>query len=124
VGVYPYYRNNDVIVYNNTTVAPNNNQNYNYGADFQTLLNNLYSKQYDSDKLSMAKISTMSGNFNSQQVEDIMRTFINESSRLEYAEFAYAYVTDRANFGMVTNAFQYPSSAQDLTNYIQKYSGH
>ena len=122
-GIYPYYRTAPVVVYNsNTTVAPNYNQNNN--TDFQNLLNNLYSKQYDSDKLAMAKISTMSGNFSSQQVEDIMRSFSNESSRLEYAQFAYGYVIDRANFGIVTNAFMYPTTAQDLSNYIQKYTGH
>jgi hypothetical protein len=46
-----------------------------------------------------------------------------ESTRLDFAKFAYTYTLDKENYYMVNNAFSFSSSVAELNNFIGQYNG-
>jgi hypothetical protein len=48
-----------------------------------------------------------------------MSLFNFESSRLEFAKFAYGYTYDLGNYFIVNDAFNFESSISELDRYIQ-----
>jgi hypothetical protein len=47
-----------------------------------------------------------------------MQQFSFESTRLDFARFAYAYVVDPQSYFMVNNAFAFSSSVDDLNRFL------
>ncbi len=87
--------------------------------DFQSALNTIKSKSFEDSKLTIAKQITSSNCLLSTQVRDIAKSFSFESSRLEYAKFAYKYTYDKGNYFKVNEAFQFESSIDELNEYLQ-----
>jgi hypothetical protein len=48
-----------------------------------------------------------------------MLLFSFESTRLDFAKFAYAYTLDLRNYYKLNDAFTFESSIDDLDKYIQ-----
>jgi hypothetical protein len=86
--------------------------------DFQSAKQSIVSKSFEDSKLTLAKQITSSNCLLSSQVRDIMKTFSFESSRLEYAKFAYKYTYDKENYFKVNDAFQFESSIDELNEFI------
>lgn len=86
--------------------------------DFQTAINSIKSKSFEDSKLSIAKQITGSNCLLSSHVKDIMKTFSFESTRLEFAKFAYKYTYDKGNYFKVNDAFQFESSIDELNEFI------
>jgi hypothetical protein len=49
-----------------------------------------------------------------------MKLFSFESSRLEFAKFAYKYTWDINNYFLLNDAFDFESSIDELNKYINK----
>lgn len=89
-------------------------------ADFQQAKSSIASKNFEDSKLTIAKQITASNCLLSSQVKQIMQLFNFESSRLEYAKFAYDYVYDKANYFQVYDAFQFESSIEELNDHLKR----
>jgi hypothetical protein len=137
VGFPARYRRNPVVVYSpNNHHSPNNyyqnqgcnhpnNVNYVYNASlmqqnqFQDLILQLRNSSFESDKFSIAKQAIRSNFMSADQIGGIMMEFSYESSKVDFAKFAYAYCIDQQNYYQVNSAFSYSSSIQELENFLK-----
>lgn len=85
---------------------------------FSMMIQQISSQPFEDNRLQVAQQVVMSNRVTSAQVTDIMRLFSFESSRLQFAKFAYSYVIDPNSFFMVNNAFTFSSSVDDLHRFI------
>jgi hypothetical protein len=130
-------RRNPVVVYNpNTYYVPNNyyqnqgcnhSNNVNYANNasmmqqnqFQDLILQLRNSSFESDKFSIAKQAIRSNYMSADQIGGIMMEFSYESSKVDFAKFAYPYCLDQQNYYQVNSAFSYSSSIQELENFLK-----
>jgi hypothetical protein len=75
-------------------------------------------RSFDSDKLLVAKQIVRDRILSADQVRRLMLAFSFESSRLEFAKFAYRFTHDRNNYYVVNSSFTFSSSVRDLDRYI------
>ena len=86
--------------------------------DYQGAKNTIAGKDLENTKLDIAKQIVGSNCVTAEQVRGIMKLFTFENSKLDFAKFAYAHTYDKGNYFKVNDAFQFDSSASDLSNYI------
>ena len=89
--------------------------------DYESAKNSIAAKDFENTKLDMAKQITGSNCLTASQVRGIMKLFTFENTKLEYAKFAYAHTYDKSNYFKVNDAFQFDSSASELSNYISQH---
>lgn len=84
------------------------------------LVNTLDNISFDNTKLQVAKQALSGSNsyIMAADVRRIMDSFDFESSKLDFAKYAFQYTYDRENYFMVSNGFNFDSSVNDLTGYI------
>lgn len=92
-----------------------------YAVNFIDLKHVIASQNFDNTRLEIAKVAISQGYFTSAQIYEIMTLLTFESNRLELAKFAYQYVTDPENYYLVTRAFTFSSSADELMRFIRPY---
>ena len=137
VGFLVRYRRNPVVVYNpNTYYFPNNyyqNQGYNYPNNvnyannaslmqqnqFQDLILQLRNSSFESDKFSIAKQAIRSNYMSVDQIGGIIMEFSYESSKVDFAKFAYPYCIDQQNYYQLNSAFSNSNSIQELENFLK-----
>lgn len=85
---------------------------------FSNTLNAIRKQSFDTERLKIAKNAVASGSYNSREISEITRLFSFESTRLEFAKFAYRYTTDPKNYVLVQDAFTFSSSVSELQDYI------
>lgn len=78
------------------------------------------SQSFDSDRLKIAKSLANQNELMSHEVLEIMKLFSFESTRLEFAKYAYSSTIDKKNYIVVHEAFQFSSSISELLDYIEK----
>jgi len=76
------------------------------------------SQNFEESKLHIARQIAASNSLTSQQVYELMTLFSFESTRLEFAIFAYRYVYDPGNYFLTHRAFRYSSSVERLNAAI------
>ncbi len=86
---------------------------------FHSALSSLKNKSFEDSKLSQAKEITQSNCLSAMQVKAICEIFNFESTRLEYAKFAYPYCFDQNNYWQINDSFDFESSISELNEYIQ-----
>jgi hypothetical protein len=86
--------------------------------DFRDMKQSVASNSFEESKLNIAKQVASSNCLFSSEVKEIMELFSFESSRLEFAKFAYRYTFDVGNYYKVNGAFQFESSIEELNKYI------
>lgn len=86
--------------------------------DYESAKQSISAKDFENTKLDMAKQIATSNCLSAEQVRGIMKLFTFENSKLDFAKFAYAHTYDKNNYFKVNDAFQFDSSATDLSNYI------
>ncbi len=87
--------------------------------DFQSMKSSIASKSFEDTKLQVAKQILNSNCLTSSQVREVMDVFSFESSKLDFAKYAYGYTFDIGNYYKVNDAFTFSSSIDDLNSYIQ-----
>jgi len=88
-------------------------------AEFATAMNLLRGETFESGKLQFAKNMTMSGPICTEQIVQICKAFDFESTKLEYAKFAYPYCSDKNLYYLVNAVFQFQSSKDELGRFIR-----
>ena len=100
---------------------------YSYGMDpiaFNELKHTISRTSFDSNKLDIAKFAVTGNRMTSMQVAEITRMFTFESTRLDFAKYAYRFVVDPGSYFMVANAFTFSSSKRELFDFIGYGSGY
>ncbi|NSW45442.1 MAG: DUF4476 domain-containing protein [Bacteroidales bacterium] len=87
--------------------------------DFQSAKKSIASKSFEDSKLTTAKQIVSSNCMLSSQVKEIMDVFGFESSRLEFAKYAYKYTYDKNNYFKVNEGFKFESSIDELNEFLQ-----
>lgn len=87
-------------------------------SSFSLMIQQISAQSFDENRLQVAQQILMSNRITSAQVTDIARLFSFESTRLQFAKFAYSYVLDPNSFFMVNNAFSFSSSVDELHRFI------
>lgn len=91
--------------------------------DFELLKATIDGKTFDSDKLSILRMAMMNNHFSTNQVTQLVSLFDFESNKVTAAKVLYAKVIDKGNYYLVNNAFDFPSSSKELTEYITGFAG-
>ncbi len=91
-------------------------------ADFNQLLHTLNNINFDSSRLSVAKQIISNQHLSTDQVIRIMDLFTFDSSKLEFAKYAYGRTVDRNRYFQTYNSFTFNSSVDELSEYIARYS--
>jgi hypothetical protein len=90
-------------------------------SQFMSMKQSISSKSFEDSKLTVAKQIVGSNCLLCSQVKEIMMLFDFESTRLEFAKFAYIYTYDIGNYYQLNDAFEFESSIDELNKYI---NGH
>jgi len=94
------------------------NSNRRSDEHFALTISAINKQAFDTERLKIAKNAVSQGNMSSKEIAEITKLFSFESSRLEFAKYAYDYTTDRINYVIVQEAFQFNSSVSELQDYI------
>jgi Domain of unknown function (DUF4476) len=117
---------------------PNNNQNGNYNnpnaynngslnagpqgimsyKEFEALKARIRQNTFDKKRVETAKTLTRQSVLTSNQIVEIVQLITSDNNRLEFAKFAYDYVSDRENYEIVVETMAFDSSKKDLQRYL------
>lgn len=86
--------------------------------DYQELQRMLEDNFFDSQRLQIAKQAIGSQMITVEQVIGLMNCFSFESSRLDFAKFAYTSTIDPQRYYLVNESFHFSSSIASLNDYI------
>ena len=111
-----YYDHNDG--FNNGNQWGNQVRTMSNG-DLRDLLRMMDQRSFDRDKLRLAKRIVTQYNLRSHQVHDIMLKFDFDSSKLDFAKFAFDRTMDPHRYHLVYGAFDFRSSERELDRYIR-----
>lgn len=90
--------------------------------EFNRLLITLSEASFEQTRLLIAREAVASRVLTAEQVYMIMLRFSFESTKLEFAKFAYSRTMDKSSYFIVHRAFSFDSSKRELTRYISMYS--
>jgi AAA+ ATPase superfamily predicted ATPase len=86
--------------------------------DFNMLMTELRKENFDNGKVDKIKVATDNRGFTSAQVLEVAELFDFDSSRYDFAAWAYGKTYDYDNFYSVANAFEYNNYKSDLLELI------
>lgn len=86
--------------------------------DFEEAKNTIRTKTFEDSKLTIAKQIISSNCLLSGQVKEILMLFTYESTKLDFAKFAYRYTLDQGNYFKINDVFTFESSIDELDQYI------
>lgn len=130
------YNNNFDDNYNNNNDNGNYNQNPNSNpvvsrgifcdfpmddVSFSSALATINKQAFDSDKMIIAKQIANSGCLLVSQIKQIVSLFTFESSKLDFAKYAYTHSYDPQNYYSINDAFTFSSSIKKLYEYIDTF---
>ncbi len=87
-------------------------------ADFQAAKQSISSKSFEDSKLTIAKQIVGANCLMTDQVKEIMLLFSFESTRLDFAKYAYKYTYDKNNYYKLNDGFKFESSIDELNEFI------
>ena len=88
---------------------------------FQQLKQSIERESFDKNKMDLLRSILPNNRVTSQQVRELAYLISFENTRLELAKFAYRYTSDRGNYFVVNDVFNFGSSKTELTRYISTY---
>ncbi len=83
-------------------------------ADFEKLKTTVKGKSFESDQLTIAKQGCKNGCMSAVQIAGVMKVMKFESTRLDFAQYAYPFCTDKNNYYQVNDAFEHSMSIEEL----------
>lgn len=88
---------------------------------FQQLKQSIERESFDKNKMDLLRSILPNNRVTAQQVRELAYLISFENARLELAKFAYRYTSDRGNYFVVNDVFNFGSSKTELTRYISTY---
>lgn len=89
--------------------------------DFNVGCRSIRNCGYDRDRLRSARHFVRNNYVSAYQIADIMMMFSFESTRLEFAKYAFHRTCDVQNYGVVFNQLSFNSSRRELDCYIRDF---
>lgn len=99
-----------------------NNYGYNNvmtSQEFQRVLQSIDKEWLESNKMKSASHIVNTNNLTSAQVKQMVLLFGMESNKLDLAKQAYKNTVDKRNYSMVSDAFNFNSSKDELARFIR-----
>lgn len=90
-------------------------------ADFRGALSSIESKTFSDSKLTLAKQIVKRNCLTANQILKITKLFDFESTRLDFAKYAFAFCYNPENYWKVNDAFEFESSIEELDEFISKH---
>lgn len=87
-------------------------------ADMGNLKGSIQKQSFSDNKMNVAKTFLKNKCLSVSQIKDIMGLFSFEADKLSFAKLAYDRCVDKENYYMVSDAFSFSSSNDELTDYI------
>lgn len=88
--------------------------------EFSQIVETIKKQSFNNTQITLAKQIIKSKEcFTSGQIKDLVNIFSFESSKLDIAKYAYDYCIDKNNYYVVNDAFDFSSSIDELSKYIQ-----
>jgi hypothetical protein len=88
--------------------------------EFASLMQVIRNRSFDSDQLLIARQAVRNSVLSTTQIRQIMDLFSFESTKLEFAKFAYDYCFDRQNYFLIYDAFDFSDSISMLEQHIAR----
>ncbi|WP_462280646.1 DUF4476 domain-containing protein [Salinivirga cyanobacteriivorans] len=85
---------------------------------FEKAKKSIAGKTFEDSKMTMAKQITKSHCLTATQIKEVMELLEYESTRVEYAQFAYPKCQNKNEYYIVNDAFEYESSIDELNEFI------
>lgn len=85
--------------------------------DVDRLADAMKSRSFESTKLTIAREALRNSSILAEDLKYILQQFDYESTRVEFAKFAYEYICDRERFYYVYDVFKFDSSVRELEEY-------
>ena len=105
----PYNNDPDQNYYGNVM---NNNDFNNFLYSFKK------TTSFDNDKINLIQYQIKNTNFTSQQLKDLLQVMSFDKNKLTVAKLGYLKCVDRQNFYIVSEAFDFSSSKNELLKFI------
>jgi hypothetical protein len=86
--------------------------------EFADMLQRMNDAWFEEDRMILARQAIGERMLESEQVLKMLETFNFDSTRLEFAKYAYHHVIDPGRFYIVNEAFNFSSSIRELDEYI------
>lgn len=90
----------------------------NNSSSFHSALQMVHSASFESEKLAIAKQYVSQNTIHSDDILALMNAFDFESTKLQFAKYAYDFTIDPENYFVVNKAFDFSSSVIALNKYI------
>jgi len=87
--------------------------------NFEKINSSIAENSFESSRLIIAKQAVTNNCLIVDQIKVLMKLFEFESSRIDFAKFAYDYIYDKGNYYQLNDVFNFESSIDDLNNYIK-----
>ena len=88
--------------------------------DLDKLVSTIKARESESTRIAIAREAIRKNSILSEDLKTLLEQFEYETSRLEFAKFAYDYVCDKERFYYVYDAFKFDTSIQELQNYTSR----
>ncbi|BDS09420.1 DUF4476 domain-containing protein [Aureispira anguillae] len=88
--------------------------------EFATAKRQIGEESFESSKLRRAKQTSDANYLLCHQIKEIMEVLSFESSRLEYAQYAYSKTYDQVNYATVKESLKLSKSKEELTAFLKK----
>ncbi len=88
--------------------------------DTDRLAEAMKSRSFESTKLTIAREALRNSSILAEDLKFILEQFDYESTRVEFAKFAYEYVCDRERFYYIYDVFKFDSSVRELEAYTSR----
>jgi hypothetical protein len=86
--------------------------------EFEALKARIRQNTFDKKRVETAKTLTKQNVLSSNQVVEVVQLITSDNNRLDYAKFAYDYVSDRENYMIVVESMAFEASKKDLQRYL------
>lgn len=115
--------NRNTTQYNEEEVEPapskgnNGDCAYSY-LDFKDAIATIKSNTFTETQMSIAKQVTKDRCLTADQVTQIVNVFSMDEPKLEYAKYAYRYISDKKQAFKIVNAFSFESTKEEFTEFL------
>lgn len=88
--------------------------------DFQQLMNTVGNRSFDSDRLLISKQALNGRYLSTAQIAQLMNLYSFESTKLEFAKYAFDFCVDPQNYYTINDTFTFSGSINSLEQHISR----
>ncbi|MFN6944738.1 MAG: DUF4476 domain-containing protein [Cytophagaceae bacterium] len=89
-------------------------------SDFNAAKASIQKQSFTEQQMQVAQQITKNNCLSTAQVKELIQLFSFETSRLDFAKFAYDFTVDKNNYWQINDAFSFSSSVTELNKFLEK----